>query len=68
MPLSRQMDASFCESEEVIHSAWIQMVDKRSDREMQKFKLCMRKQMSILQLQRNGVTVQEKVHFCTNST
>ena len=41
IPLSAQMKAAFCETEKVLHSAWQQLLEKRSDDEMKSFKICL---------------------------
>ena len=66
MSLSRQMKATLCKSEEIIHSAWIQFLDKRSDHERKNFKICIRKQLAILR-KCTAIELQfkKKVRFCT---
>ena len=70
MPFSQQMKSAFSETERIIHVALKQLSEKRSEREITNFKVCINKQLAVLRQKCSAMESHfvKKVSSCTNLT
>ena len=68
MPFSQQMKSAFSETERIIHVSLKQLSEKRSEREITNFKVCINKQLAVLRQKCSAMESHfvKKVRSCTN--